>query len=268
VTAALRYEWVRITTVRSTRICMVLAVLFGVGIGYLVSNPTYSNFDDAGMPVGDPTVDWYGAFGFPLLLTVVLASIVSAQAIGQEYRFGLIRLTLTAFPQRGRILLAKVTVVALACVVVALLSYAGSWIGVAVHGYPIPPDGVSAPDATFLVRGAVFVVLWGLSAFALAGITRQTAIGIAVPLVSGFIVEQILGAVLTGRADWLVKILPWSTAQRWAQAPISGDPEAGGGGAAFGAVDIPVGWNAVVIFTGWVVVLMVVQVVSFLRRDA
>ena len=262
--AALRYEWVRITTVRSTRICLVLALLFGAGLGYLASNPTYNNFDDTGNPIGEQTVDWYGAFGFPLLLAAVLASIVAAQAIGQEYRFGLIRLTLTAFPQRARILLAKLALVVLACAVIALLSYLGSWIGVTLHGFPTPPANVDAPDSTFLIRGVAFVVLWGLSAFALAGVTRQTAIGIAVPLISGLVVENILRTVLYDRARWLVDILPWSTATRWLSSTVdAGPPDPN-----FVVDNAPVAWAALGIFAVWVAVFLAAQVVSFLRRDA
>jgi ABC-type transport system involved in multi-copper enzyme maturation permease subunit len=261
VTAALRWEWVRISTVRSTRIALALALLFGAGLGYLGSNPTYDTYDDSGFPVGEPTVDWYGAFGFPLLLMVVVASVVAAQAIGQEYRFGLIRLTLTAFPQRGRILAAKLLVVAAAAVVITLLSYLGSWIGVALHGFPTPPANVVAPDSTFFLRGVVFVVLWSLSAFALAGLTRQTAIGIAVPIISGLIVENILQTLLSDRARWLVDILPWSTAARWASTVPEVDPGT--------TLDLPpVGWAALGVFAIWVVLLLAAQVVAFLRRDA
>jgi ABC-type transport system involved in multi-copper enzyme maturation permease subunit len=261
VTAALRWEWVRITTVRSTRICLALALVLGAGLGYLGSNPSYENFDDSGMPVGEPTVDWYGAFAFPLLLMVVVASVVAAQAIGQEYRFGLIRLTLTAFPQRGRILAAKVALVVGASVVIALLSYLGSWIGVALHGFPTPPANVVAPDSTFFLRGVVFVVLWALSAFALAGLTRQTAIGIAVPIISGLIVENILQTLLSERARWLVDVLPWSTATRWASTVPEVEPGT--------TLDMPpVGWAALGVFAVWVVVLMAAQAVAFVRRDA
>ena len=263
MTAALRYEWARITTIRSTRISMVLALLFGIGLGYLASTPEYRSFDDAGMPTGEPVVDWYGAFGFPLLLAVVLASIVAAQSIGQEYRFGLIRLTLTAFPQRGRILLAKLALVVLACVLVALLSYVGSWIGVTLHGFPTPPDSVIAPDSTYLARGVVFVVLWGLSAFALAGITRQTAIGIAVPIISGLIVENILQSLLRDRWAWLVDVLPWSTASRWMSSPSEGSPDPD-----FVLESPPVAWAALGVFAVWVAVFLAAQVVSFLKRDA
>lgn len=261
MSAALRYEWVRITTVRSTRICLALALLFGLGLGYLASNPQYTEFADGGVPVGEPTVDWYGAFGFPLLLVVVVASVVASQAIGQEYRFGLIRLSLTAFPRRGRLLAAKLVMVSLAAVVLALLSYLGSWIGVALHGFPTPPAGTVAPDSTFFLRGVVLVVLWALSAFALAGLTRQTAVGIAVPVISGLIVENILATLLRERAAWLVDVLPWSTAARWASSPLEAEPGV--------VIDSPpVGWAAMGVFAVWVVVLVAFEVVAFLRRDA
>ena len=265
--AALRFEWVRVTTVRSTKICLVLALVLAGLLGYGAANP-HQDLDEFGNSVGPVIVDWYNAFSIPLMLSVVLVSVVAAQSIGQEYRFGLIRLTLTAFPKRAQIMTAKLALVALVAVVFALTSYAGSWIGLVLRGFAMPPEGTIPPDSTFFFRGVVFVVLWALSAFALAGITRQTAIGIAVPLVSGVILEQILAALLSSKVPWLTFHLPWSSAGRWAQQPISGDPSAGGGGAAFGELDVPVGWAAVGVFAVWVLVLLALEVVAFLRRDA
>jgi len=263
--AALRYEWVRISTVRSTRICLVLAVLLSAGLAFLIAAPRDS-MDQNGTITVDPQIEWYGAFGFPLTFTAVLVAIVASQAIGQEYRFGLIRLTLTAFPSRVQVLVAKLTVVILASVAMVLASYLGSELGVTLRGHPLPGDVAVPTDSTFILRGAVFVVLWGLSAFALAGITRQTAVGIAVPLVSGLIVENLLGLALRDHALWIVKILPWSTANRWYQQPITSDGSQGGRG--FGFDDLPIGWSAVGIFAVWVVALLALEVLSFLRRDA
>ncbi|CAB4923984.1 unannotated protein [freshwater metagenome] len=255
--ASLRYEWVRISTVRSTKIFLVLALVLSAGLAYLIASPQHASFDDQGSPVGPETVNWFGAFGFPLTLVAVLASVVASQAIGQEYRFGLIRLTLTAFPRRLRTLSAKLIVVVLAGLAFALVSFLGSEIGVSLRGHPVPPEGVAAPDSSYLVRGAVFVVLWGLSAFAIAGVTRQTAVGIAVPIISGLIVENLLLFVLTNRADWLVKILPWSTAARWMSPDDSSDP-----------LGRAVAWPALGVFGVWVLVFLVAQVVTFQRRDA
>jgi ABC-2 type transport system permease protein len=262
--AALRYEWVRITTVRSTKIVLVLTLVIAAGLAYLIAQPS-EVFDSEGTISAGP-IEWYGAFGFPLNFTAVLASVVASQAIGQEYRFGLIRLTLTAFPSRLQALTAKVLVMVGGCLVLVAASYLGSFIGVSLRGHPMPPADVVAPDSTYLVRGVVFVVLWGISAFALAGITRQTAIGIAVPIVSGLIVEQLLGAVLREKADWVATILPWSTASRWFQQPTVVDPSVSDSG--FSYYQLSVGWGAVGIFAVWVAVFLALEVVAFVRRDA
>jgi ABC-type transport system involved in multi-copper enzyme maturation permease subunit len=261
VTAALRYEWVRVSTVRSTRLLLAFTLVLSALLGWLITNPHVA-LDENGNEIGTSIIDWWTAFSAPLTITAVLASVVASQAIGQEYRFGLIRLTLTAFPDRRQILVAKLVVVIGAAVVFALVSLLGSEIGVTVRGHPMPPADVTAPDSTFLLRGTVFVALWALASFALAGVTRQTAIGIAVPIISGLVVEQLLMALLTDRMEWLVRILPWSTAGRWAEAAgteASGSP--------FGTA-LAVGWSALGVFAVWVLVFLAVETVAFLRRDA
>ena len=113
-----------------------------------------------------------------------------------------------------------------------------------------------------MLRAFLFMALFALSAFALAGITRQTAVGVAVPIIAGFIIEPILGAVLTERADWLVRILPWSTGGRWAELPPDPslvDP---------GSLQLAVGWGALATFGAWVLLLLALEAWSFLRRDA
>ena len=252
--AALRYEWVRVSTVRSTRILLVVVLVAAAVLGWLVADPRYVAFDETGNPVGSPVVQWWNAFGMPLSLTAVLASIVAAQAVGQEYRFGLIRITLTAFPRRPRILIAKLLVVSGACVAFALVSFVGSWIGLVLRGYPTPPLSSPYPPDMYLAKGVALVLLWGLSAFALAGISRQTAVGIAVPVVSGVIVETLLLGLLSDRLPWLADVLPWSTAARWARFPAVDGP--------------PSGWAALAVLGAWVVGLMAVQVGAWLRRDA
>jgi ABC-2 type transport system permease protein len=246
---ALRYEQVRVLTVRSTRICLALTAVGVLGLGYLAAQ--------AGID-GDQVL-WRNAFVQPLLLAAIIASVVAAQSLGQEYRFGLIRITLTAFPRRGRILAAKAIVVVVAALVFVAVSYAASGIAAAIQGPPPAGDPSQAIDGGLLLRGAVLMGLWCLSAWAIAGITRQTALGIIVPVVAGLIVEPILGAVLSGRADWLVAVLPWSAAGRWAET-ASLTIEDG--------TTIPAGWEGLGVFGLWVVLLVVIQAVLFTRRDA
>ncbi len=250
--AALKYEWTRFWTVRSTYIMLGLSLLLSAGLSWLIVQATSSsNGGDGGPPA---EINWFTSFSAPMTFAAVLASVLGAQAIGQEYRFGLIRLTLTEFPNRITIFIAKTVMVVFAGVLIALVSYLGSWIGLALHGRPTPPAGVTIPDSTFFGRGVVFVVLWALSSFALAGITRQTAIGIAVPIVSGLIVENILMGFFFQKATWLVSHLPWSSASRWA-----GDS---------GFVDAPGGWSALATFAVWVAIFFIAELVVFMRRDA
>lgn len=251
MSAALRFETVRVLTIRSTWICLVLAF---VGVLGLASLATVDPFE------GDISNVWWDKFVQPLLLAAILASVVAAQNLGQEYRFGLIRLTLTAFPQRGTILTAKAISVMVVGSVFALVSFLGSWIVVALRGFPFPPDSTSPQDVTLLLRGMVFVVLWSLSAWAIAGVTRQTALGIALPIVLGLIVEQILGAVLSDSLPWVAAVLPWSTAARWSatSADLGVDSD----------VFYPVGWAGLGVFACWIAVFVAVEAWSFLRRDA
>lgn len=258
--AALRYELVRVRTVRSTWIGIAVAFVIALLLGYLIATPG-EFYDETGNLVGT-SLDWLGAFTFPLSATAIVAAVLASQAIGQEYRFGIVRLTLSAFPRRGRVLTAKVLVVLLLSALVTTTSLLGSYLAVVLRGYPSSPDTAPAADSTYILRAFVFMALFALSAFALAGITRQTAVGVAVPIIAGYILEPILGVVLTDRADWLVRILPWSNATRWSQTPADAtvvDP---------GSMQLAVGWGALGIFAAWVVVLLALESWSFLRRDA
>lgn len=267
--AALRYEWVRLTTIRSTWICLVLTVVSVAGLAYLETAPG-TMFDENGNPVGEMPFEasqWYGAFSGPVLLTAIFASVVTAQMIGQEYRFGLIRLTLTAFPNRMQALTAKLVFVVVVGISFTLASYAASWAALALRGHPTPPALASEPvDDTLLLRGVIVVVLWAMSSFALAGITRQTALGIAVPIVSGLVVEQLLGALLRDKASWVGDVLPWSSAGRWADRPMVMTGPEGLPDPQFHVP--PVGWGALGVFAVWVLVFLVLETISFLKRDA
>jgi ABC-2 type transport system permease protein len=263
VTAALRYEWVRITTVRSTFVLLALTLLLCGLLSWGLGAPI-DDFDANGNVIPTDRIDWYAAFTAPLSLAAVFASVMAAQAIGQEYRFGIVRLTLTAFPQRLRVLTAKLVVVVGASMAFVAASCLGSEIALTLRGHPLPPSDASPPQSPLLLLAVVYVALWCLSAFAIAGVTRQTAIGVVVPIVSGLILEQIIAAVLRDRADWVVKVLPWSTANRWAQPAA----EQSSFGNSFQPFELPIGAAALGIFALWVAAFLIVEIVTFVRRDA
>lgn len=246
MTEALAYEIRRIRTLRSTWIMVALVALSGAGIAYL---SVRLRADDTG-------ADQVGGIPLGSILTaytslgVVFLAVIGAQAIGQEYRYGLIRLTLTSIPRRTRALTAKVAVlsgfVVATAVVASFACIAGAWAGRWTGGATPILDGGSA-DAGVVLRGVLYVVLYALVAFAIAGITRNLPLGIIIPLVTMAIVEPLL-PVLT-QQEWLVDVLPFVNGV----SALSAEPSA---------------WRGLAVFAAWVLPLLAVQAWLFHRRDA
>ena len=110
---ALRYEWVRIRTIRSTYWITGVAILLPVLLSFLVAMA--SSF--AAKNEDTPSVDEL-TFLLPALATqfaslqgpymvAYIATIIGVFAWGHEYRHGMIRATLTAQSSRSNVWVAK-----------------------------------------------------------------------------------------------------------------------------------------------------------------
>src|SRR5215467_3731980 len=108
--AALGYEWRRITSTRSMWI--LSGLLVALGLAYLL------------VIVGGTGVGADSVLTSPASLGGFLTAALGAQAIGQEYRFGTIRSTLTLFPRRPQIFAAKAAVAVGVAVAAGLLAVA------------------------------------------------------------------------------------------------------------------------------------------------
>ncbi|MFB4196077.1 ABC transporter permease [Streptomyces carpaticus] len=99
---ALLSEWTKIRTVRSTVWTLALLFVLTVGIGALFAL-ALSGEEYVGLPL------LAGTF-FGLMFGQICVITLGVLVISSEYGTGMMRTTLTASPQRGRILLAKVLV--------------------------------------------------------------------------------------------------------------------------------------------------------------
>ncbi|MFD7511212.1 ABC transporter permease [Streptomyces sp. NPDC059853] len=99
---ALRSEWTKIRTVRSTVWTLALLFVLTVGIGSLFAL-ALSGEEYVGLPL------LAGTF-FGLMFGQICVITLGVLVISSEYGTGMMRTTLTASPNRGRILLAKVLV--------------------------------------------------------------------------------------------------------------------------------------------------------------
>lgn len=198
-------EWTKIRSVRSTMWTLGIMVVLVVGVGFLIA-------------LAMSTDDWIGApllsgglFG--LMLGQICIVTLGVLVITSEYGTGMIRTTLTASPQRWRVLAAKAVVffvlafvlTTAACAITAVVHSAvlgGQTVPEYERGDDMFKDSVSDSgeliatggqwfDAT--VGAALYVSLLGLLALAVGAILRHSA-G-AITTMVGFILLPLIIAL-------------------------------------------------------------------------
>lgn len=251
-------EWIKLTTLRSTYITLGLSVVLSIAMTALVSLAVGSTFDSW-------PADRQAQFE-PILfsmagnvVTLIALSVFGVLAAAGEYSSGMIRLTLTATPKRGRVLLAKLLLVSAVTMVLGLATVTGMFlVGQAVAGaYGMPTAGLGDADARRLVIGLGAVTpLFPIVGLALGVILRSTA-GAITTVLGMLWLPIIFGGLLpTWWQEHVLSLLPGSavdsvTIAHLAESPMFSEP-------AIGAV-IVVAWLAAFISAAYF---------SLLRRDA
>lgn len=236
---ALRYEWRRITTIRSSWIIIVLTAMFAALFTWVLSLAG-DIAEEAGTSLSG---GWSLLTGAAVPLGTVLVSVIGAQAIGQEYRYGIVRLTLTAFPSRTTVAVAKTLVAALFTVIAALAGLAAAFGSARLVGLDFDPGA----EGIIIIRYLLYLVLYAWIALTVAGLTRNLILGVVLPLVFALIVEPALGAV-PRLGEWA----QWLPFQQGAKA-IGTDTDA---------------WTGLGVFGLWVAGLWIVWLLGFRSRDA
>lgn len=257
---ALRFEWVRLRTVRSTYWLLALALLLNALIALAIG--LASRADQSG-PFELDGLLLTGATQFvPLPFAAVFAGILGVLAMGHEYRHGTIRPTLTALPSRSVLVAAKVTLVAAIGALLAVASIALNWlVGLLARGEP--PSFTGPGTAPALGGYVIFVALWGVLGVGATLLVRNVIGVIVALLVLPLIVEPLLSALSNVPAlDWLkpiVRYLPFEAGSRMVATVDLSDFI---GGEQLGRV------ASGLVFAGLVALVLIPAWVLFDRRDA
>jgi ABC-2 type transport system permease protein len=283
--SALRYEWRRMISVRATWILLAVATAMTVLLAFL-----QITFSDIGSGFdGRQTLDAVLASAHnPISLTLI--SVVAAMTFGHEYRYGVIRLTLTALPRRGRVFAAKTV----ATILFALGAWAASLITALatalimgstwVRFRPLTARTRTAGDGDLgewssvfwndLLRAAVYVVLYSLIVMALAAILRNLALGVIIALIGSTLVEGILLGFLESRVLWLNDLLPFTNGLLFLEWTPTGDPITTSGtpsdpmSVEYATVNPITPVRAGLVFTAWTAMLIAAAYALFDTRDA
>lgn len=243
------YEWRRLWSVRAT---WIMTFVYMVITGLLGAGPLFLGDDEFGSQT------WKGLYSTNAnFLCLVMLSVVASQFFGHEYRYGTIRLTLTEFPKRERVVLAKTLLLAL---YVTLATFLG-WAVLGVVGFIAPEGSIGTNGPGLSINGGepselwqvlVFGFAYCLIAMSLTMITRNLALGIVLPLLLSSIIEGLIvlfAGLADGKMDWIVDALPFANGTAW-------------------LTNLPDQPNAGLIFAAWVTGTYLIGSAMFFKRDA
>lgn len=240
MTAALRGEWIKLSTTRSpwATMALALAVLVGIGTARVLTS------DD---PFG--TGHLIQGAGTAVLLVLALGAVAATS----EYVTGTHGLTLLADASRTRVFAAKALVVAMASAVAAALGAAVLFL-----------VGAAAPNSVIDWTVSDIRAVWGLiPVWALCGVVgvtvgtllRRTAPAVALVVLWPLALEPLAGAI-PRIGDQVVEWMPFRNAVQFYNPSALPD----------GAAHSPA--VAVIVFAAYALVLAVLAVVVDRRRSA
>jgi ABC-type transport system involved in multi-copper enzyme maturation permease subunit len=203
----LRSEWTKLVSLRSTKLLVGLAILVSVLLTGLVAVVVGETWD--GMHAADRlTFDPVDMASVGTIVTAILFLVLGVKAATSEYGSGMMRLTLTATPQRWRVLAAKALVVMAITALAGLVSVLGMLLAASVilGAYGVPTPDLGGHDAVSLMLvGCLLAPQFPLIGMTLGLALRSTAAAIIATLGILFapaFVFALLPASWQGGADW------------------------------------------------------------------
>jgi ABC-type transport system involved in multi-copper enzyme maturation permease subunit len=258
---ALRYEVVRLRTLRSTwwltAIALVIAGLLGLPALGVKGDATLTDYGDVVT----------GGGGGVFLVSIML-SILAIFATGHEYRYGTIRPTLSALPRRSALMTAKVLVVAgYVLVIAALCEVLRYVVSLIILGHRLSHLGLfPGPMARVWIGSIVYTAVYALVGLALAALFRNIPAAIVTVIVMPLVAENVVRGLLSLHVfhgiRGLAKLMPFSSgSQVFSYGPVDNN-----GAAGFN--ELPGPWGGFFIFAAFLAIVLTISWVLFERRDA
>ena len=258
---ALRSEFTKIRSVRSTRWTLLAAIVLTVGLGAIA---TYGQTKAHRAPYFDPTSWSLGG----VWLTQLLIGMVGTLVITSEYSTGMIRTSLTALPKRSLLMAAKVVVLAAVAFVTGLIaSLAAFFAGQAImSSHHISTTLGHLGVLRAVIGGALYLTVGALLALGIGLLIRHTAAALATAG-RGAVPAAVAGNLLPhGLQDHVDKWLPTAAgAQIWTvnHAPHLNSASPIG---ASGPMLSP--WTGFAVFCGYAAIVLAAGLILFRKRDA
>jgi ABC-2 type transport system permease protein len=253
--ATTKSEWIKFRTVRSSIMGVAVTVLLTIGLGVLITTLVRTHWDQLSA-IRVATFDPVSSSLRGSLFAQFAVGVIGTLFITSEYTSGSIRTTLTAVPNRFRLIAGKCIVLLITTLVLGeLVCFAAFLIGQRIYLGVVPTASID--NATVLrsvILAGLYLAFLAIFAFALGLILRQSAAAISV-FVSLLLIVPIIGLFFP--QSWqndFTRFEP-STLGVSMQSPFAPSNS-------FGA------WSATFILLAYVLGTLVIAMVLFQRRDA
>jgi ABC-2 type transport system permease protein len=249
---ALRAEWIKFWTVRSTTWSTVMLFVLGAGLTVLVCA---TSAEWLASSEADESPASFVAWG--MMFAQITAIVLGTLAVTSEYGTGMIRATLAATPSRGTVLAAKALVLSGTLFVAGTLTafagyFAGNWFleneGI---GIALSDDGVLRA----MFGSGLYLAGLGLLAAAVGLLIRHTAAALSLVLGLVFVVGTMVFLLPGAWGEWIGKLMPGNAGSTIATA-VSFNPNA------------LAPWTGFAVFAAEVAAVVLVGWFTFRRRDA
>jgi ABC-type transport system involved in multi-copper enzyme maturation permease subunit len=266
--SAVRSEFTKIRSVRSTYWALLAMIVVCVGMGMLFSAANAAQVSgaataaDRAAALANARADSVTGSLIGLLIGQLVIAVLGALTITSEYSTGMIRTSLATMPRRGTVFAAKGVVFGFVALVVGLVtSFLAFFVGQAILSTQHVNTALGHHDVLRLViGGGLFLAVCGLLSFGLGAMLRHTAGAIAVGISLMFVL-WILSQFLPGPpSGWfgqedIDKWIPFNAGSAIWENQASGlhpfSP-----------------WIGFAVFCAYAAVAVIGGLIVFLRRDA
>jgi ABC-2 type transport system permease protein len=265
--SAVRSEFTKIRSVRSTYWTLLVMIIVCVGTGVLFSASNAAQVTgaataaDRASALANARADAVTASLIGLLIGQLVIAVLGALTITSEYSTGMIRTSLTSMPRRGTVYAAKALVFGAVALVAGLVtSFASFFAGQAMLSGVHASATLGQPGVLRAVIGAgLFLAVCGLLSYGIGGMLRHSAGAIAASIGLLFVAWS------------LSQFLPGPPSGWFGQADIDKWIPFNAGGAIWehiSGVNLFSPWVGLAVFCGYAAATVVAGLVLFLRRDA
>ena len=252
---AVRSEFTKIRSTRSTYWTLLALIVVTVGIGAIATAGTASHPQGITKASLDATQQSLAG----LYVGQLVIAVLGALTITSEYSTGMIRTSLAVQPRRGVVFAAKALVFAAVSLVTGLVAcFASFFIGQAILSSHHLNVTLGDPnELRAVIGGALFLTACGMLAYGLGAILRHTAGAITAAIGLLFVLSILVNFLPQSWQNNVDKWMPAiAGAQIWTTKPASGGPHL------FSA------WPGFAVLAVYAVVAIVAGLALFRTRDA